>query len=585
MSEWKEYRLSDLMEIKGGGTPKTSKPEYWNGNIPWISVTDFNNGSKYIYKTERTITEEGFKKSSTRMLKKGEILISARGTVGAIAILSKDMAFNQTCYGLNAKDNLTTNDFLYYLLKANIDKLLNFSYGAVFDTITRETFNHIFVSIPTFPEQKTIASVLSFLDDKIELLRKQNETLERLALLYFKNIFNTNGQKSVLSDEFEIIMGQSPQGKSYNEEKIGPIFFQGRTDFGFRFPIERVYCTEPKRMANKFDTLVSVRAPVGDINMAITDCCIGRGLAAFRYRKDKSFNSYTYYKIKSISEEIKAFDDVGTVFGAISKTDFDNFGIKLFNYSLIENFQKIAEPIDRKIFCNTIQINQLSKLRDSLLPRLMSGEVRVIIKNFVNRSFEIYTKPIFTIGHSNHSAESFIKLLQKYNINVVADVRSIPYSKYNPQFNKETLKELLKKVKIKYLFMGNELGGRPLDDSYFNEGVADYNKMSSNKEFKFGIQRLLNGRENYTIAILCSEKDPLNCHRMLLVGKVLSEKEAQVKHILYNGELEDNKQTEERLLKVTGIERSLFSSELEEKHILEQAYKIQSKEAAYKKTK
>ena len=102
MSSWRECKLGDVIEIIGGGTPKTSIAEYWNGNIPWLSVVDFNSGKKYISKTEKTITEQGFKNSSTKLLQKNDIIISARGTVGALAMLDKPMTFNQSCYGIKA---------------------------------------------------------------------------------------------------------------------------------------------------------------------------------------------------------------------------------------------------------------------------------------------------------------------------------------------------------------------------------------------------------------------------------------------------------------------------------------------------
>lgn len=116
MSEnWKTYKLSDVFEIIGGGTPKTTVNEYWNGNIPWLSVVDFNNDQRTVLYTEKTITELGLQKSSTNLLKKGQLIISARGTVGQIAQLGRDMTFNQSCYGLTGKDSLLVNDYGYYL--------------------------------------------------------------------------------------------------------------------------------------------------------------------------------------------------------------------------------------------------------------------------------------------------------------------------------------------------------------------------------------------------------------------------------------------------------------------------------------
>ena len=381
VSEWKEYKLSEIMEINGGGTPKTSMHEYWNGDIPWLSVVDFNNGRKLVFDTEKKITEKGLQESSTKVLKKGQIIISARGTVGALAVLGKDMAFNQSCYGLNAKEDLTFNDYLYYLVKDNVSSLLNNTHGAVFDTITRETFDHISVELPTVPEQQSIGSILSSLDDKIDLLHRQNKTLEALAETLFRQWFveeaEEGGKVGSMEDEFDFTMGQSPPGSSYNEDGNGLVFFQGRTDFGFRFPEPRVYTTEPKRLAKRFDTLVSVRAPVGDMNMALQDCCLGRGVAAFRYKNNPSFTTYTYYKLRSLMAQIKQFEDNGTVFGSIGKDDFKELENIIPPKELIQTFQSEAAPLDEKILNNTIQILTLTRLRDMLLPKLISGEVRV----------------------------------------------------------------------------------------------------------------------------------------------------------------------------------------------------------------
>ena len=172
-----KYKLSELMDVIGGGTPKTSKPEYWNGGIPWLSVKDFNNDCRYVYRTEKSITKEGLKNSTTKLLDRGDMIISARGTVGEIASIPYPMAFNQSCYGLRAKSDLIVSDFLYYLIKYNVIVLKKQTHGSVFDTITRNTFDDIEVDIPDLDCQKKIASLLSDFDAKIELNIKINENL------------------------------------------------------------------------------------------------------------------------------------------------------------------------------------------------------------------------------------------------------------------------------------------------------------------------------------------------------------------------------------------------------------------------
>ena len=178
-------------------------------------------------------------------------------------------------------------------------------------------------------------------------------------------------------DEFDFTMGQSPPGETLNEDKSGTVFFQGRSDFSFRFPTPRVYTTTPVRFAKPLDTLISVRAPVGDMNMAYEECCLGRGVAAFRYKHNKSYYSYTYYKLRSLMDQIKQFEDNGSVFGSIGKDDFKKLENIIPPKKVIDKFQSVSKPIDDKIILNTTQIRTLTQLRDTLLPKLMNGEVRV----------------------------------------------------------------------------------------------------------------------------------------------------------------------------------------------------------------
>ena len=179
-------------------------------------------------------------------------------------------------------------------------------------------------------------------------------------------------QVGKLSDEFEIIMGQSPAGASFNEDKQGMIFFQGRTDFGFRFPTVRLYTTEPKRIAEKFDVLVSVRAPVGDINVATDKCCIGRGLAAVR----NNYKSYCLHKLKSYRKFFDVFESEGTVFGSLNKQNFNDLASIIPMDKVIRQFEDIVKTSDSKFYSNDLQIQTLTKTRDALLPKLMSGQLR-----------------------------------------------------------------------------------------------------------------------------------------------------------------------------------------------------------------
>ncbi|MCD4842961.1 MAG: restriction endonuclease subunit S [Methanosarcinales archaeon] len=180
---------------------------------------------------------------------------------------------------------------------------------------------------------------------------------------------------SSVGAEFNATMGQSPPGNTYNENGEGKPFFQGRRDFGWRYPENRVYCTQPKRMAKKGDTLLSVRAPVGDVNKAITDCCIGRGVAALRHKL--GCEAYTYYSMMDLSRSFKSFDSEGTVFGSINQKDLKSLKVVKPSNIIIEAFTHTTEVIDQQILNLDDQIRVLAKLRDTLLPKFLSGELSV----------------------------------------------------------------------------------------------------------------------------------------------------------------------------------------------------------------
>ena len=170
-------------------------------------------------------------------------------------------------------------------------------------------------------------------------------------------------------------MGQSPKGESYNEEGVGTVFFQGRAEFGFRFPTRRLYTTDPKRMASVNDALMSVRAPVGDMNVAYEDCCIGRGLGAIR-SKD-GHQSFVLYTMFSLREQLNVFNGEGTVFGSINRDALNSMPIDIPPQEIMDQFEDIVAPMDAAIRNNYDEICRLQGLRDSLLPRLMSGEMDV----------------------------------------------------------------------------------------------------------------------------------------------------------------------------------------------------------------
>ena len=270
------------------------------------------------------------------------------------------------------------------------------------------------LQIPNYPlsEQRTIAHILGTLDDKIELNRRMNATLGAMARALFRSWFvdfdpvrakmagrDTGLPKEIadlfpdrlvdsemgaiptgwrvgqVEDGFEIVMGQSPPGHTYNDTGDGLPFFQGRSDFGFRYPKNRKFCTAPHRMAQPWDTIVSVRAPVGDINMAWERCCIGRGVAALRSRSGAV--SYGYYAAQALQTHMREYEHTGTVFGAINRKQLARLPLSQPVPDVVRGFEDAVHPFDQMIRLRTAEVATLTALRDTLLPKLISGELRV----------------------------------------------------------------------------------------------------------------------------------------------------------------------------------------------------------------
>lgn len=285
-----------------------------------------------------------------------------------------------------AKENVS-KEYLYYVLAD--DEFFKYSMttskGTKMPRGDKTSIMNYPINLPPLPTQQKIAAILSSLDDKIELNNKINTNLEQQAQALFKNWFvdfepfggkMPEGWKvGKLSEIAEITMGQSPDGKSYNEDGIGTVFYQGRAEFGTRFPTRRLFTTEPKRIAKKFDTLMSVRAPVGDTNIANEGCCIGRGLAAI-HSKD-NHQSFVHYTVLSLRTQLDIFNGEGTVFGCINRDALNNMKVVIPAKDDLDKFEKIIASLDADIFNRSEENDRLKNIRDGLLPKLMNGELEV----------------------------------------------------------------------------------------------------------------------------------------------------------------------------------------------------------------
>lgn len=394
--------LSDLVDVIGGGTPKTTEESYWNGSIPWLSVKDFCGDKKYVYDTEKCITEEGLNNSSTKLLHKDNIIISARGTVGELAMIPYDMAFNQSCFGLIAKEN---NDphFVYYLLKDKVRSLKSQTQGSVFDTITKATFDRIECADYSEEDQRRIASILSSLDRKIELNNKINADLEEMAQAIFKNWFVDfepfkdgkfvdselgmipEGWKVGRLDEIADVVGGSTPSKAkpeyYTQKGIAwltpkdlsnhPAVYTSRGEIDIT---EEGYNSTSTKLMPKGTVLFTSRAPIGYISIAQNDICTNQGFKSLVPKK--AGTCFLYCFLKYVTPEIEN-KSTGSTFKEASGSLMKSLQVIIPEQKDFEDFEEIVSPLFARIESLEKENSRLSLLRDTLLPRLMSGELEI----------------------------------------------------------------------------------------------------------------------------------------------------------------------------------------------------------------
>jgi type I restriction enzyme S subunit len=407
---WKSYELGKISTIYNGNTPSTKNIEFWDGNIIWITPKDLSDqNKKYISRGERTITKKAL--SKTKLLPKGTILLSSRAPIGLVSISNTELVTNQGFKNIVVNQSILSNEFLYYHLKLRKLDLYRLGSGTTFKELSKSSLESIIIRFPDLPTQKSIAKILSDIDAKIELNNRINAQLEAMAKLIYdywfvqfnfpykkagtealevpykssggKMLWNEELKREIpkgwevktLSDIANITMGQSPSGSSYNDIGVGEIFFQGSTDFGWRYPTIRQFTTEPSRRAKAGDILLSVRAPVGTLNIADNNCCIGRGLAALNSKS--GYDSYLYYVMEYFKQIFDNRNNAGTTFGSITKDDLFSLKLVYPKDDILEKYDQSVYKYNQIILNNYKQNQELTELRDWLLPMLMNGQVTV----------------------------------------------------------------------------------------------------------------------------------------------------------------------------------------------------------------
>lgn len=386
--KYNRYKIKDLIsEISMGPFGSNIKVEcFVDSGIPVLNGSNLigfalNDGSF------RYVTEEKANSLGKANAYRGDVVITHRGTLGQIVFIPSDSKFeryviSQSQFRVKCNEKIMPEYLTYYFhTKIGQHKLLSNASQVGVPALARAStsFQELEIEIPPMIQQQKVVSLLETIRVKIELNNAINDNLEQQAKALYQRMFIDNpvsgGYMGTLSDIADITMGQSPNGSSYNEDGNGAVFFQGRAEFGFRFPSVRLYTTEPKRMACANDTLMSVRAPVGDLNVAYTDCCIGRGLAAIHSKSNQQ--SFVLYTMFSLHKQLDVFNGEGTVFGSINRTSLTELPIFIPSDREIVKFEAIVAPIDAAIRNNYEEICRLEKIRDALLPKLISGKLDV----------------------------------------------------------------------------------------------------------------------------------------------------------------------------------------------------------------
>jgi type I restriction enzyme S subunit len=358
------------------------------------------------------ISEDRYEESPEIKLEINDILISKDGTIGKVGIVRNLVSPTTVASGIFVlrniiKDKLDTEYLFQFLKSSNFKAFINAvkASGSTIIHLYQRDLAKLELEVPHISVQKAISRVLFTIDSKIELNNRINAELESMAKTIYDYWFvqfdfpdkngkpyKSSGGKMVWNEELKreipegwisaelkdianITMGQSPPGESYNENGAGVIFYQGCTDFGPRFPSIRQYTTDPSRYAKPGDILLSVRAPVGTMNISITECCIGRGLAALNSKDNCT--PFLFEVLRNLKQVFDRRNTDGTTFGAITKDDLFSLKVVKPTENVLIEFSLIFQPVFEKQNTIALENDKLSELRDWLLPMLMNGQVKV----------------------------------------------------------------------------------------------------------------------------------------------------------------------------------------------------------------
>ncbi len=389
---WKELSIKEVAKkLTSGGTPSTKNPTYYEGGtIPWLNTKEID--FKRILSTEKFITDEGLKNSSAKWIDKDSVIVAMYGATAAkVAINKIPLTTNQACCNIIVNNDLCDYEFLYYNIFNKYSELENIAVGAAQQNLSVGVIGDFKLMFPPLPEQKAIASVLSSLDDKIDLLQQQNQTLEALAEALFRQWFieeaKEDWEEVKLKTVVDIGIGRTPPRKesqwfSTNDQDVKWISIKDLGSEGaFIFNTSEYLTNEAVVKFNipiipKDTVLLSFKMTVGRVAITTEEMLSNEAIAHFKFNDKTPFTKeylylfLKYYKYETLGSTSSIVTSINSaMIKDMEITIPDEFTMRNFNESVFHYFNKIKE--------NSKQIQTLTKLRDTLLPKLMSGEVRV----------------------------------------------------------------------------------------------------------------------------------------------------------------------------------------------------------------
>jgi type I restriction enzyme, S subunit len=464
MTSIREYNFSDLYEM---GSGISSKPEQAGHGSPFVSFsTVFNNF--FLPDKLNDLMNTSEREQEIYSVKAGDILLTRTSEtideLGMSCVVLKDYpkaTFSGFVKRLRpTQENIIYPQYMGFYLRSKFFRktMTNNAVLTLRASLNEDIFSYLKLYLPDYPTQKRIGDFLYSLNQKISLNNRINAELEAMAKIIYDYWFvqfdfpiskgqakamgkpklegkpyKASGGKMVWSEELKrevpegwdigsladianIKMGQSPPGESYNETGNGTVFFQGSTDFGSRFPTTRQFTTLPSRMAEQGDILLSVRAPVGTMNIAKVECCIGRGLAALN-SKDNCM-AYLHGVMRNLHQIFERRNTDGTTFGAITKDDLFSLKVLRPSKTVLEKFNDITKPMFDQQNVMADENQKLSELRDWLLPMLMNGQVKIkeTIQSRVAAAVSLQSKPPNSYFYQTQLVAAIINASNKHKI-------------------------------------------------------------------------------------------------------------------------------------------------------------------------